>query len=467
MTVSPEWLWWVAALCFGYLTAIYGWSMVLLVASIAEHRDLMVESQGDDDVVALSAFTIPVSVIAPVHNEGDAVVGTVQSLLDLEYHGHEVIVVNDGSTDETLQHLTTAFLLEARTIFHRRSLDTQAVRGIYVSRSHRNLTVIDKEQGGKADALNCAVNLSRYQYVCTTDGDTIYRRDALRKGMRPVHQNPALVVGVSAAVGIHRHPEQMARSHGSARRIDRDLLTNFQLLDFLRSFLTARLGATRWHFMLCASGAFAVWRRDLVLQLGGFSSAFTCEDIEFTFRAHETLRRARVPYRIVSLGTLAGTTEGPPRARDLVSQRARWQRVILETVWSYRYMFLNPRYGSVGTVGVPHYVLTEVLAPMVQLLALAVSVLAWRYGLFDGRALQLVLIVALANGVLTNAALLVHDVQSRAYRVRDLVRLILLGPLDLFLYRPLIFVAQTKGFVDFVRGRKGWDKFARHGTPAG
>jgi poly-beta-1,6-N-acetyl-D-glucosamine synthase len=460
---QPQLLYRIAVVCFAYLILVYTVSIVLLMASAAEHRYRTRQARTEDEeTVASSSLTMPVSILAPMFNEAGIITTVVQSLLDLDYPEHEIIVINDGSTDDTLDVLRRSFDLEPRARFYRRPFETAPVRGVYASRSHPRLMVIDKENGGKADALNCGLNFARYPYICTIDGDTVYSRDALLKGMRPVLQDPATVVGVTSAVAISRHPAERRRSHPGPYRVDNHVLVNFQLLDFLRSFLNNRLGSARWGFMLCASGAFAIWRRDVVVELGGFSRAFTCEDIEFTFRVHESFRRRRQPYRIVSLTSIAGCTESPGTLGHLISQRARWQRVILETVWSYRRMFLNPRYGSVGTVGVPHYVLTEVLGPLFQTLALAAVVAAWWYGLLGLPSLELFLTVAFANGILTNAAILLHDIDSRRYPLINLVQLILQAPLDIFVYRPIIFVAQVKGFVDFLRGEKRWHKFERN-----
>ncbi|MDQ3068651.1 MAG: glycosyltransferase [Acidobacteriota bacterium] len=455
-------LYWVVVTCLAYLCIVYLVSLALLAASLAEHayrirRDLST----NDDTLLESAFAIPVSVLAPVYNEASIIVHVVETLLAQNYPQHEVIVINDGSTDDTMQVLTSSFELEPRSVFYRRVLDTAQVRCTYVSRRHPNLIVVDKDNGGKADALNCGVNLARYRYVCTVDGDTIYEPNALENGMRAAQQNPEHVIGVTSAVAIRRDPEAGRRFAFGVHRIDVDPLTNFQLLEFFRSFLTTRMGAGRWGFMLCASGAFALWRRDVLIELCGFSSDFTCEDIEFTFRAHETFRRMRRPYRILALGSVAGTTESPASLRDLIVQRARWQRVILETVWAYRRMLFNPRYGSAGMAGLPYYVISEVSAPFFQCLAAVAFVTAWALGQLDMRALQLILILALGNGILTNVALMLQDSHSRAYPMRDLVQLVLLGPLDLLLYRPIMFVAQTKGFVDFLRGDKAWHKSDR------
>ncbi len=247
------------------------------------------------------------------------------------------------------------------------------------------------------------------------------------------------------------------------QRVDDSALTNFQLLDYMRAFINNRIGWSRWNFMLCSVGAFAVWRRDVVEELGGFSGAFTCEDIEFTFRVHERFRREGRPYRIVALPESVGRTEGPDSIGHLVSQRARWQRVITETVWHYRRMMFNRTYGSVGLVGVPYYLLVEVLAPIFQVLSVVIVPIAWWAGTLVLRDVVLMLAVtAFANGILTNLAILFHDRGERAYAPRDLVRLMVLGVLDLFAYRPVLIYAQAKGLVDFLRGDKAWHKFARN-----
>ena len=452
-----------SVLCLGYLVLVYILSIIMLIASAAEHRYRTRQARTRADaIVAASPLTMPVSVLAPMFNEAHMITPVVQSLLNFTYPEFEVIVISDGSTDATLDVLREAFALEPEARFYRRQFETAEVRGVYVSRRDPRLTVIDKDNGGKADALNCGLNFACSGYICSIDGDTVYAPDALLNGMRPVLQDPSLVIGVTSAVAVSRHPEERRSSRPGPYRIDHQIRANFELLDFLRSFLNSRLGSARWGFMLCASGAFAIWRRDVLQGLGGFSRDFTCEDIEFTFRVHESFRRRRRPYRIVALTSIAGCTESPATLGNLISQRARWQRVILETLWSYRRMFLNPRYGSVGIFGVPHYVLTEVLAPLFQTLALAVLVPAWWLGMLDIRLLELVLTVAFANAVLTNVAILLHDVEARRYPLSNLVQLIVQGPIDLFVYRPVIFIAQVKGLVDFLRGKKGWDKFARN-----
>jgi cellulose synthase/poly-beta-1,6-N-acetylglucosamine synthase-like glycosyltransferase len=240
-------------------------------------------------------------------------------------------------------------------------------------------------------------------------------------------------------------------------------MSNFQHLDYLRAFLNNRLAWSRLDFMLCAVGAFAIWRRDTIMELGGFAREFTCEDIELTFRVHEHFLRQGKKVKILSLPHTVGHTEGPDRLKLLISQRARWQRVILETVWHYRRMMLNPRYGTVGLIGMPYYVVSEVLAPFFETLAVLTLPLAWALGVLGlGPLLCFLGFMSFANGLFTTAALMLEDRATREYRLRDVVRLALLGPAELILYRPWISLARLQGTWGFLRGDKKWHKFERN-----
>jgi len=455
---------WSVIICWWYLAAVFAAFVLMLIGSALEHAVFVRQRHAeDDDVLAESRFTIPVSVIAPAYNEALVIESCLRSLLAFKYPEFEVVVVNDGSTDDTLDVLQRLYDLQPVEMFYRKRFETATVRGIYRSRTHANLVVVDKDNGGKADALNAGLNLARYRYICTVDSDTVYVPDALLKSMRYPMRDPATVVGVTSNVTISRRPEDIDPSRPDSTRIDTKPLTNFQLLDFLRAFLINRLGWTRWNFMLCSVGAFAIWRRDIVMELGGFSGAFTCEDIELTFRVHHHMRREGRPYRIVALPDSIGRTEGPDTVRSLISQRARWQRVITETVWNYRGMLLNPKYGSVGMIGVPYYVLVEVLSPVFQTLSIVSLAFSLAVGVLDVRQFLLMAgTITCATGALTNMAILLNDRSGRAYPLADLVKLMLLSLADLVLYRPILMFAQAKGLVDFLRGDKSWNKFARN-----
>ena len=450
--------------CFVYLVLTYLlFGAQLVVAALENIRRYREERVEDYRLLASSRFTIPVSVIMPAYNEAAVIVGGVRSALDFDYFEHEVIVINDGSRDDTMAVLTEAFDLHPHQVFYRRTLPTEQVRRIYRSASHPRLLVVDKANGGKADALNMGVNLSRYRYVCCLDGDTIYERDALLKGMRLAVADPGRIVGVTSVLAVGQHPERLGSVRDDARRIGRSLLVNFQHIDYQRSFLNNRSAWSRLDFMLCAIGAFMIWRRDMLVEMNGFSRDFTCEDIEMTFRVYEKMLREGRPCKVLALPDTLATTEGPSSLWALVSQRARWQRVILETVWHYRRMLLNPRYKAVGLLGMPFYVLTEVLAPVFEITAAVTLVLAMVFGRFDfAQFLFFLAALSMLNASFTVAALVIQDRMTREVHWRDLVHLVLISPLEMIAYRPWLTYARIKGTLDYFRGQKGWNKFERN-----
>jgi cellulose synthase/poly-beta-1,6-N-acetylglucosamine synthase-like glycosyltransferase len=301
--------------------------------------------------------------------------------------------------------------------------------------------------------------------VCGVDADAVFTPDALLRTMRAFTRDPGRVIGLTSYVEITESPSSaLQRPWPGERAADDKLLVSFQRLDYLRAFFNNRIAWSRLHFMLCVIGAFQVWRRDLLDEIGGWSRAYTCEDIELTFRVHHRMRRLGRPYRILCLPDTVGATEGPNTVRKLIAQRERWQRVTLETWWAYRSMCFNPRYGTVGLLGMPFYLCSEILAPLFEVATVATILAGTATGLVDWRLCALVtLLIALVNAVLNAAAVLAVEVQSpRTYQPGALARLLLLGPLDLIVYRPLIGWARVKGTWRFLRGDKGWHKFERN-----
>jgi cellulose synthase/poly-beta-1,6-N-acetylglucosamine synthase-like glycosyltransferase len=454
----------VVLCCLAYLVLTTVLAIVFLVVGAVENAVRKLEENSTDyGTLASSRFTIPVSVIVAAYEEEAVIESSVRSLLAFDYPEFEVVVVNDGSTDGTLERLRCAFELEPYHAFVRRAFSTAEVHALYRSALHPNLVVVDKENGGKADSWNAALNVARYRYICGVDADTVFDRDALLKVMRVAVQDPARIVGVTSQITTAREPERMVALPRGQRAVGYRVLDVYQHLDFVRAFVNNRLAWSRLGFMLCAPGGFQIWRRDVLEELGGYSTAFTCEDIELTFRAHERFRREGRDYRVHSLPDSVGVTESPDTVAKLVSQRERWQRVIDETVVHYRRMWFNPRYGSVGLVGAPFYLLTEVLSPAIELVALGALAAALTLGRFDPMLFAAFLAtVAFVNAALTAGAILLDDLQSRLYRKRDLARLLALAPLDLVLYRPIIAWARFKGSWRFLRRDRAWHKFARN-----
>jgi poly-beta-1,6-N-acetyl-D-glucosamine synthase len=454
---------WTVVCCLGYLVLVFFVDVVLLaIAAVENGRRLRQRRAENVEALQHSELVIPVSVVAPVFNEEAVVVPAVRSLLDLEYPELEIVVVDDGSTDGTLAVLTDAFQLEPRAIFARRMFSRSHELRTFRSKTDPRFVVVQRSENGgnKADALNVGLDFCRYPFVCCVDGDTIYHRKAVLRGMAPVHRDPRRVVAVTSRIGVSTAPEQAG---GAQESIDTSFLGLFQHLEYLRSFLNDRLAWSRLGFMLCTSGAFMLYRRDVLDEVGGFSRDFSCEDIEVTFRVHEHLLRTGRDYRIVALPDKVATTEGPAGLHALVRQRTRWQRVTLETIWHYRRMLGNPRYKTVGLIGTPFFLLSEALAPLLEIAGAATLTAAVLLGVFDWRPFAVfLLLMTFANGLLTSAGVWLEDAFNRTYRPKDLAVLLLLGPLELVVYRPIMAWARLKGTIGFLRRDRSWAKFDRN-----
>lgn len=450
--------------CAAYLCLVYATYLALMLVGFSESRRSRREHRNEDlGALGGSRFSPSVSVILAAYNETVALPHAVRSLLDLDYAEFEVIVVNDGSTDDTLERLRDVLGLVPVEATSRGLIETETIAAYYRSPSEPRLLVIDKANGGKADALNAGLNHSRCRYVCGVDADMVFARDALSRAMRVITRDPGTIVGLTSFVEIAEDPSRALVGGVEYDIPEAKPLVAYQALDYLRAFYNNRIAWSRLEFMLCAIGAFQVWRRDLLEELHGWSRDYTCEDIELTFRVHKVLRDRQRPYRVVCLPDRVGVTEGPDTVRKLVAQRERWQRVILETWWAYRHMCFNRRYGAVGLLGMPFYLLSEIAAPVFELVAVTTLLVGAVAGLVDWWQFVFVsLAITLVNSAFNTGALLMVDLQAPVYRKRGIARLFVLMPLELIVYRPIMAWARIKGTWRFLRKDHAWHKFERN-----
>ncbi|WP_243286830.1 glycosyltransferase family 2 protein [Geothrix terrae] len=408
----------------------------------------------------------PITLICPVYNEEAGAVPSVNSLISLRYPEFQVVVVSDGSTDATLERLVKAFKLQPSQRVVRHLLPTQEVRGIYESAYVPNLVVVDKANGGKADALNCGINLARYPLVCCMDGDSLLENDALLRIARPFMDRPDMV----ASGGVVRPVNGCKITPMGIRGIflPGSWLARFQIVEYLRAFLFARVGLASLDSMFIVSGAFGVFRKDLVVAAGGFETATIGEDFELVVRLHRCLREWKRPHHITLVPDPVCWTEVPEDFRGLGRQRNRWQRGLLETLWRHRAMCFNPKYGRIGFFSMPYFIFFEALAPIVEVggyLVFAWSV--WTHSLNTPFAI-LFIYVALLLGVLNSVvAVVLQEISGHRYQGLKAWALLLFAAVaENFGYRQLTLWWRLRGTFDWIRGKDSWGHLKRKGLTA-
>jgi cellulose synthase/poly-beta-1,6-N-acetylglucosamine synthase-like glycosyltransferase len=411
-----------------------------------------------------SEMTWPISIVVAAHDEEKTIVETVRSLMMVNYGEFEIVVVNDGSNDRTLQRLIRAFDLTRTDRVYQRAIPTREVRGVYASLVHTQLVVLDKEQGGKSDALNAGINLSRYPLFCSIDADSVIEDNALLRVIKPFMEKPEETV---AAGGIVRIVNGCEVRDGRVVRVELpdQYLPILQVLEYLRAFLSGRVGWSVLQSLLIISGAFGVYKKQAVIDIGGYSNETETEDLDLVVRLHRHMRRMRKKYRVVFVPDPVCWTEVPRRLDDLRRQRNRWHRGLIQTLWANRGVMFNPRYGALGMLAFPHAFLFEMLGPFVETLGYLVVILSFALGTLNLEFFLMFLAVAILYGIfLSISAVLLEEISFRRYPGWvDLSKLLVFSVVENFGYRQLLSVFKVKAFWDVIRRRRHWGVMERDG----
>ena len=392
-----------------------------------------------------SNYELPVSVIVPAHDEEAIIAASVHSVLQLEYPLFEVIVVNDGSRDGTLEALRTELELVPFPEAYRQRLAAKPVRGVYRSARFPNVRVIDKENGGKADATNAGVNAARYPLVCIVDADSILERSSLRQVAVPFLIEPH-IVAVGGSVRI---------VNGSTVRggfleevgLSRKMLPLFQVVEYLRAFLFGRAGWAPLNAVPIVSGAFGAFRKEALVDAGGYHSGSLGEDMELVLRLHRRNRLARRKYRIAFLINPICWTDAPESLGVLRGQRIRWQRGLGESLARNRALLFHPRGGAVGWVMFPFMIASELLGPVVELAGYLFMILGFAFGFISAWVFWSFLALAVSIGLMLSAsALLLEEVACHVYkRPSQLLALTAVMLLENFGYHQLVLLWRLQG----------------------
>ena len=405
-----------------------------------------------------------ISVLAPAFNEELSIVESTRSLMALQYPDFEVVVINDGSKDGTLQRLLDEFGLSRVERFVDTAVAHAPVRGFYASPAHPRLLVVDKENGGKADALNAGINCCRTSLFCAIDADSILEPDALLRVVRPFIDNPHLTIAAGGTIRI-ANGCKVDSGRITEIHLPRNFLALVQIVEYLRAFLMARLGLGKMQALTVISGAFGLFKRTPVIEVGGYSHATVGEDMELVVKLHRLMRERKQDYRVDFIAEPVCWTECPDSVRVLSRQRARWQRGALECFVKHKAMLFNPRYGRIGFIGFGQVLLVDVLGPLIEVIGYILVPLLWALGLLALPWLLAFLAVTFTLGIfLSSATLVLEEIQLRRFpKARELFILAIIAVVENFGYRQLSNFWRLQGWWQFVRKQQSWGTMTRKG----
>lgn len=443
------------------LNSFYALEIVLSIPELLQNWRI-----GDDENLRLlrgAEVIPPVSVLVPAYNEANTIVASVLSFLSLEYPRHEVVVVNDGSTDETLQALIKAYDLYQVPMAYKSVVPTAPIRAYYRSHVYTALACVDKENAGKGDSLNAGLNAARFPYVLAVDADTLIESDALLRLARPfLLGEPAAAVG-----GTIRVANGSTVEHGRVvqPRVDSRWLPGIQTVEYLRSFLFGRLAWNRLGGTLIVSGAFGLFKQEHLQAIGGYRRDSVTEDLDVVIRLHEYLRASGSSDGVKFIPDPVAWTEVPVTLAVLRRQRERWHRGLIATLVSHRHMLFNPRFGRVGSIAYPFFFFGEMMAPIVELVGYFAFGLSIALGIFDRSYALLFFAAAIGYGLVTSLwAIVLEEVSFRKYpRRSDLLKLLWFALLEPVGFRQLTVFFRVQAFWHYFRGSMHWGEMTREG----
>jgi cellulose synthase/poly-beta-1,6-N-acetylglucosamine synthase-like glycosyltransferase len=443
---------------------------IYLLILLLSNRDIIrtIRSSTDSKFRELSGseFVPPVSVLVPAYNEELTILETVRSLLSLNYPDYEVIVINDGSKDSTLKVLIDEFQLDMVPEYtFDDQLEASPVNGMYQNPAYPRLYVVDKNNGGKEDALNVGINISRFPLVATIDADSLLEKDAMLRLVRVYMENPKETIAIGGNVRV-ANGNLIEDGVVKEVRLPTKFLPMVQNIEYLKSFLGGRIGWSSLNGMLIVSGAFGLFRKDALIKVGGYRDGFPGEDMNIIIKLHKYMLDRNLPYRIVFCPDAVCWTQAPDTLDILGSQRKRWSRGTLKNIWTYRSMMFIPKYKMIGFLSMPYLFFFEMLQPYLRVTGFFALL---GYCLTEGVtlvSLEVIAVFLLVN-VLTSvffscSTLLIEEMSFRRYRkLSDLFKMMMFSMLMPFGYDQLNVWWKFMGHVELAQKKNAWGTMVR------
>jgi cellulose synthase/poly-beta-1,6-N-acetylglucosamine synthase-like glycosyltransferase len=455
---------WLGYAAIVYFIAMQTYLVLLaLLSGAALRRNHHLRRFGRVGEMLSSRTTPPISIVIPAYNEEAGIVDAVRSMSIVKYPRFEIVVTNDGSKDATLESLVDAFHLEKVKIPYRPDLESMPVRAIYRGRSGVDITVIDKENGGRADALNAGINAARYPYVMCTDADVVLDPECLVNSMQRVVEDRERTVGVGGNVRP-LNGSRVELGHLIEASVPRKLIPRMQILEYVRTFLSSRPGWSWMNALPNVSGAFGIWKRSVLVAVGGFTRGHLGEDMDVTMRIHRYHLERGLPYRIVYEPSAVIWTEVPDTVRVLRRQRIRWHRGLMTSIKDFMSLTFNPRYRQLGLISWGGFFLFEYLAPMIEFVGWFVVPTAWLLGILNTTSLFWMVLVAFGMGLMNSLLALLLD-ESYGYfnSAADTSRLVVMAVIENFGLRQMTVLWRIRAMIGG-RGTQAWGNMERRGV---
>lgn len=442
-----------------FYTVILMISMLQLRKHFKLNRKQVYEDYVDDFAVK------PISIIVPAYNEEAGITASVRSLLSVNYPNYEIIVVNDGSRDNTLQKMIEHYEMKEIKRVIRKQVETKPISKIYQSTLLTNLYLIDKENGGKADALNVGLNFAHYPYICSLDGDSVLEQDAFLKVMKPIVDSGEEVIASGGSVRIANGCE-IHNGHIQNIGLSNNPLVIMQIIEYLRAFLMGRIGLSRHNLLLIISGAFGVFSKKWIVEAGGYKTDTVGEDMEMVVGIHRLLKEKKLKKKIVYVPDPVCWTEVPEEMKFLRKQRRRWHRGLFESLWRHRKLTLNPKYGSIGFISFPYFWIVEFLGPIVELSGYIFVIISMFFGgIYLEFAILIFLLSCLYGSLFSMAAVLLEEWTLTRYpKVTDMLKLFFYSMTETIWYRPLTVFWRCEGIWQMIKGDHSWGEMKRKGV---
>lgn len=421
-----------------------------------------------DDILIKSNHVVGVSIVAPAFNEGANIVFNVQSLLSLNYPKFEVVIINDGSTDDTLEKLIEEFELVKVDFYYQEKIKTKPVKAHYRSTNpvYAKLLVVDKINGkSKADASNAGINSAQYPLFLCTDVDCILRKDTIVKLAKPFMESKTRVIATGAAI---RASNSCEVSDGFLDKIHypKNWLARFQELEYIRAFLLGRMAWSKINSLLLVSGGLGLFDKEVAIKAGGYWHKSLGEDMELITRMRKYMYEIKEDFIIKYIPESLCFTEVPATINVLVRQRARWGRGLVQTLYLHKDVFFNTKFGRTGFLIFPHFLLFEFLVPILEAIGIVVLLLSFFLLDIDYNNLILIsLFVYFFYLSVTLFSILWDEILYNHYaNVREVMILILMAFIEPFVYHPINIYATLKGYYLFALSKEQkWGDMQRQG----